>query len=285
MKDDSEMELPESQKMSAVKKDKKVLLQRKKNAAVADSVKKVLTIGSTSIIPLKSGEVSVDRLPSFREDDSDRDEADASDEDMMDEDDSYAKKASLPPLAFTKEAIKKEPPSKEKEAAAGERKEGEEKSEVKKTEEETEEKQQEPDTTTKTEPPKEKGDSEKKDSEEAKVEEAAANKDKEAEIKKDPETTKAVEEEGGLPGADSSKDEEVHGGSPKPKLEEKKSVAEPSAKKDDGIKSEKEEGNEVKNEKDGNTEEGGRTEAEKEKRSKSNSRSPSPPPTKVAIKQ
>ena len=83
MEDDSEIAVPESQ--MAVSKNKE------DGSDPESRKKKVMTIGSTSIIPLKGaagaapGEVSSSILCGGRDSDSDRDEAEASDDDMIDE--------------------------------------------------------------------------------------------------------------------------------------------------------------------------------------------------------
>ena len=76
MDDDSVIDTPESQK---------AIPKNKKGGGIKKKDKKVLQIGSTSIIPLRGGADCTERLL-LDGDSSDRDEAEASDDDMMDED-------------------------------------------------------------------------------------------------------------------------------------------------------------------------------------------------------
>lgn len=77
MEDDSPIDMPESQKL---------VINASKPKVPRKDEKKILQIGSTSIIPLK-GSAGEKFVLNTEDDASDRDEAEASDDDMMDEED------------------------------------------------------------------------------------------------------------------------------------------------------------------------------------------------------
>ena len=131
MEDDSPVDTPESQTLTKSNKPKKKTEET--------GAKRILQIGSTSIIPLKGGLTSADKIFLGDDDASDRDEADASDDDMMDEEDSpfSFKKAPNTP-AKTKSRSPTPPKDKEPEKKPEEAKSGG-KSEENKSKQETEE--------------------------------------------------------------------------------------------------------------------------------------------------
>ena len=81
MEDDSEIAMPETAATTTAVNSK----SGNKGEEESKQKKKVMTIGSTSIIPLKGADGISSSILCGRDSDSDRDEAEASDDDMMDE--------------------------------------------------------------------------------------------------------------------------------------------------------------------------------------------------------